>query len=70
MQWKWNRTLANVRIHVERVIGLVRQKYIILKGSLPVEYVTKRDQDCPHIDKIVRVCCSLCNICDSLVSFD
>jgi len=35
------RTLANVRIHVERVIGLVRQKYAILKGTLPVEYVTK-----------------------------
>ncbi len=35
------RTLANVRIHVERVIGLVRQKYAILKGTLPVDYVTK-----------------------------
>ena len=29
--------LANVRIHVERVIGLVRQKYQILSGILPIE---------------------------------
>ncbi len=37
MEVKDTRTLANVCIHIERVIGLVRQKYIILKGSLPVE---------------------------------
>ena len=31
------RRLANVRILVERVIGLVRQKYQILSGILPIE---------------------------------
>lgn len=31
------REIANVRMHVERVIGMVRNKYNILKGSLPVE---------------------------------
>jgi len=65
------RTIANVRIHVERVIGLVRQKYSVLKGILPIEFVTtKPGQDCPHIDKIVRICCSLSNLCDSIVPFD
>jgi hypothetical protein len=29
------RSIANVRIHVERVIGSVKQKYSILKGTLP-----------------------------------
>ena len=29
------RSIANVRIHVERVIGAFRQKYSILKGTLP-----------------------------------
>ena len=65
------RTIANVRIHVERVIGLVRQKYSVLKGILPIEFVTtKPSQDCPYIDKIVRICCSLSNLCDSIVPFD
>ena len=32
------RKLSNVRIHVERAIGLVRNKYTILQGILPIEY--------------------------------
>ena len=30
---------VNVRIHVERVIGLVRRKYVILQSILPTELV-------------------------------
>ena len=45
------------------VIGVVRQKYSISKGTLPIEFVSKKtDQDCPHIDKILRTCCALCNM--------
>lgn len=33
------RKLANVRIHVEWVIGLVRNKYLILKAVQPIHYV-------------------------------
>ena len=29
------RGIANVRIHVERVIGLLRKKHTILEGTLP-----------------------------------
>ena len=65
------RTIANVRIHVERVIGLVRQKYSILRGILPIEFLsTKPNENSPPIDKIIRICCSLCNVCDSVVPFD
>ena len=65
------RTIANVRIHVERVIGAVRQRYSILKGTLPIDFVIKRDQqDTPLIDRIIWVCCALNNICDSVVPFD
>ena len=67
------RTLANVSYSccVEHVIGLVCQKFSILRGILPIEYVTKKnDESCPHIDNIVRVCCSLCNMCDSVMRFD
>ena len=30
------RRLSRVRIHVERVIGLIRQKYKILESTLPI----------------------------------
>ena len=33
------RKIANVRIHVERVIGNIQQKYSILHGTLPLDYV-------------------------------
>ena len=65
------RSIANVRIHVERVIGLVRQKYSILQCTLPIQYVIKRaGEDTPLIDRMIRVCCALTNVCDSVVSFD
>ena len=64
------RKIANVRIHVERVIGTVRQKYSILQSTLPIQYVNKRKGNCPTIDMIVHVCCALCNVCESVVPFD
>ena len=35
-----SREIAHVRIHVERVIGLLRQKYMFLKGELPINILT------------------------------
>jgi len=65
------RNIANVRIHVERVIGCVRQKYSILRSTLPIDFVTKRvHEEVPIIDHIVRVCCALNNLCDSVVPFE
>ena len=65
------RRIANVRIHVERVIGLVCQKYPILQSIIPIHYVTKRpDEDIPLLDRIVHVCCALSNVCDSVVPFE
>ena len=31
--------LSSVRIHVERVIGMVRQKYTILQSILPINLI-------------------------------
>lgn len=39
------RKLANVRIHVERVIGSLRQKYTILDCVLPHAYMSSSDQN-------------------------
>jgi hypothetical protein len=62
------RNIAHLRIHVERVIGLVRRKYRILKSILPVEHLTVREgQELAPIDKIVGVCCALTNLCPSVV---
>ena len=61
------RSIVNVRIHVERVISCVRQKYGILSDTLPIAYIsTHKGQKIPTIDQIVRVC----NLCDSVVPFE
>ncbi|XP_037502715.2 uncharacterized protein LOC119377213 [Rhipicephalus sanguineus] len=63
------RKLANVRIHVERVIGLVRNKYLIMKAIQPIHYViSKPGHAFTALDKIVTVCCALTNLCPSVVA--
>ncbi len=58
------RGIANVRIHVERVIGLLRQEYTMLQATLPMDYLTtSKGNSCPTIDRIIRVCASLANLC-------
>ncbi|XP_065055322.1 uncharacterized protein LOC135683866 [Rhopilema esculentum] len=65
------RGIANVRIHVERVIGLLRQKYTMLQGRLPIDYLTTpKGNTYPTIDRIIRVCASLTNLCPSVIPFD
>ena len=65
------RQLAQVRIHVECVIGVVRQKYTILQSTLPINMIKPHENgDVSPLDKIIIVCCALCNCCDSVVPFD
>ena len=65
------RKIASVRIHVERVIGLVLRKFRIFEGIIPLEFIKLKSGDSiPTIDKIVMVCCCLTNICPSVVPFD
>ena len=64
------RKLANLRIHVERVIGATRQRYSILMSTLPIHFVAPKSPDeLPTVDKIIRVCSALNNICVSVVPF-
>lgn len=64
------RKIANVRIHVERVIGLVRRKFTMLQSILPVALVTARKGDnLAPIDKIAIICCALTNLSESIVPF-
>ena len=66
-----SRQLSQVRIHIERVIGAVRQKYMILQSTLPVSMVACYSEDkLSPIDKIVTICCALYNHCNSVLPFD
>ena len=63
--------IANVRIHVERVIGNVRKKYLLLNMCQPIDFVSRKpDEDTTTLHKIVTVACSLNNLCNSVVPTD
>ena len=67
------RKIASVRIHIERVIGLLKNRYTILKGILPMRTVKSiKDETCHAItancDKIVTVCAALTNLGESIVA--
>ena len=69
------RGIANVRIHVERVIGLLRRKYTILSGTLPIDYLFcnqngSQEAATPMIDRIINVCTALVNLCPGIVPLD
>lgn len=61
------RKIASVRIHVERVIGLLRQKYIIFGDTLPLVTVRKKDDEVSMIDKLIVICCAFINISPPIV---
>ena len=63
------RTIANVRIHVERVIGNIRKKYQILRDTQPIDYLIAKN-NAMLLDMIVTVCCTLNNLCNSVIPFD
>ena len=66
------RKLANVRIHVERIIGAVRQRYQILlaTGVLQKELVCRKSNGTTVLDSIVKICCALNNVCTGIVPFN
>ena len=69
------RGIANVRIHVERVIGLLRRKYTILSGTLPIDYLIcnmngSQEMATPMIDRIINVCSALVSLCPGIVPLD
>ena len=69
------RGIASVRIHVERVIGLLRRKYTILESTLPTDFLACNPNgppasQIPMIDRIVRVCSALINLFPPIIPFD
>ena len=65
------RRLSSLQIHVERVIGMVRQKYTILQSTLPINMIMcGGDSEVSAVNKMVTVACALCNHCDFVIPFD
>ena len=63
-----SKELSRVRIHIERDIGLLKNKYTLLKGPLPLNILKhKGDVGLANIDKILVVCAALTNMCSSVV---
>ena len=58
----WSRELSLVHIHVERVIGVLKQKYTILQGTLALKLIQHENEEPSTIDKIVTVCCACVNV--------
>ena len=64
-----SKQLSHVWIHVERIIGLPKNKYTILKGPLSTVVVKhKDDTDFARIGKLLVVCSALTNLSTSVVS--
>ena len=62
--------ITSVWTHVERVIGLFRNKYRTLQRILPVDYLITKDGGSTTVNKIVTVSSALCNICNSIVPIE
>jgi len=67
-----SRRLSSVRIHVERVIGLMKNRFAILQGTIPLRVVKSLKDEAENAskssaDKIVGVCAILTNLGGGIV---
>lgn len=63
------RQLAHVRIHVERIIGVIKNKFNFFKGVIPVSMIRRNNssEELCLLDKIVTVCCCLTNLSPPII---
>ena len=64
------RDLAGVRIHVERVIGHMRNKRIILQKILPIKTIMLTQDGTCQLFEILTACATLCNLCGPIIPMD
>ena len=65
-----SRRIANIHIHVERIIGNIRQKFSLLSatqliGMMNIDGLS--GETVTTLDRIVHVACALINMCASVV---
>ena len=63
--------IATVRIHMESIIGEIKNRFRILDGSFPITFIKSLIDKCgedlvPTIDTLVTVCASLVNLSTGL----
>ena len=66
---EYSKRLSKVRIHVERIIGLMKNKYTILQSTLPVDLIKHKydNTELANIDKILTICCALTNLSSPII---
>ena len=63
-----SRRLSRVRIHVERVIWGCKAE---VHSTLPIKFIMcSETEESSPIDKVVTICCVLCNCSKSVVSYE
>ena len=67
-----SRKIASVTIHIERVLGLLKNRYTILQGILPLRLLKSIKDEAAsatfaNYDKIVTVCAAFTNLGGSIV---
>jgi DDE superfamily endonuclease/Helix-turn-helix of DDE superfamily endonuclease len=70
LETEQSRRVSNVRIHVERVIGCLRERFAILKGPVDSKFLSRTNEDTSFYDMIVTCCCIIANINPSVVPLD
>lgn len=62
------RKLANVSIHVERVYGTIKQKYIIFDDCYPIHALSrnKNHDENAAVNQQMTLCCAFYNLCSPI----
>ena len=61
------REIAAVRIHFERVIGYLHNKFTIFQDILPIKMIIKADDGTCKLTHSLTICSALCNLCSSVI---
>lgn len=62
-----SKELSSLRIHVERLIGVLRQKFLILSDKLPISMLERWNNGMLAMDQILVISAALVNLCPSVV---
>lgn len=63
--------MFSLRANIDRALSNIKQKYPILQSTMPIKFLLiDQTVKMSTLDKIIRVVCGLCNICDSVVPFN
>ena len=63
-----SRIIANERIHVERVIGKMKKKIMVLRGLVKIKDFCSDSESNAFISKKFSVCCCLMNAMSAIIT--